>query len=91
LLVYLASDDARDVNGQLFTCGGNSVGWYPLPRVDREITTEGGPFTFDELAMRVPSELLAGSVNPSPAQGEDRVWRWTRAGGLPAAHDPKQG
>jgi NAD(P)-dependent dehydrogenase (short-subunit alcohol dehydrogenase family) len=91
MLVYLASDAGLDVNGQVFAVGGDSIGWFTPMTVAREIRTSDGAFTLDELVDRVPDELLAGVVNPSPRQPDDgRVWRWARAGGLPAAHDPTQ-
>jgi NAD(P)-dependent dehydrogenase (short-subunit alcohol dehydrogenase family) len=90
LFVYLASDAARDINGQLLACGANSVSWYPVWMPTREITTNSLPFTYDELAARVPGELLVDAKNPSPAQGEDRVWQWTRLDALPPGHNPEE-
>jgi len=66
LFVYLASDAARDVNGQLFACGAGSVSWYPTWRAAREITSNDPVFSYDELASRIPTELLADATNPSP-------------------------
>jgi NAD(P)-dependent dehydrogenase (short-subunit alcohol dehydrogenase family) len=88
LLVYLASDAARDVNGQLFACGGNSVSWYPAWLPSREITNSGDAFSFDELAARVPNELLFDVENPAPQVGDEPTWQWTRVSALPAAHRP---
>ena len=90
LFVYLASDEARDINGQLFSCGADSVAWYPAWKPTHEIKTDIVPFTYEELANRVPHELLVGTKNPSPAQGDDRVWQWTRLDALPPGHNPEQ-
>jgi NAD(P)-dependent dehydrogenase (short-subunit alcohol dehydrogenase family) len=77
IFVYLAGDAARDVNGQVFESGGGSVGWYPRPVAATSIRAGHGLiFTVDELAARVPGELLHGAANPAPRQeGPDRVWK----------------
>ena len=54
LLVYLAGDQASDINGQLFTCGGSGVGAYGSWQADAEITKSEGPWTQAELAELVP-------------------------------------
>jgi NAD(P)-dependent dehydrogenase (short-subunit alcohol dehydrogenase family) len=76
LVVYLATDDAADVNGQILDCGGGSIGWYPPWRPERRIQADQGLlFTLDELARRVPGELLHGVDNCAPRQeGPDRFW-----------------
>jgi 3-oxoacyl-[acyl-carrier protein] reductase len=77
IFLYLASDAARDINGQVFECGGGTVGWYPRPAAATIIRAEHGMvFTVNELAARMPRELLQGTANPSPRQdGPDRVWK----------------
>jgi NAD(P)-dependent dehydrogenase (short-subunit alcohol dehydrogenase family) len=78
LYVYLATDVAQDVNGQVFDSGGGRVAWYAPPdhAGTTSIVNAGGPvFDVDELARRVPTELLVGYANPAPRQaGPDRVW-----------------
>lgn len=92
LLTYLLSDKASDVNGQVFSCGANSLGWYEPASIKRETLAQGSAmFTASQAAEAVPAVLLDGVPNPSPYQPEDgRTWLWTRQGGLPAAHDPRQ-
>jgi NAD(P)-dependent dehydrogenase (short-subunit alcohol dehydrogenase family) len=91
LVVYLATDAASDINGQLFTCGADSVGWFPTWSIAREIRSQGRIFDVKELAQRVPAELLWDVPNPaSPQPADTRRWPWTRRGGLAAAHDPNQ-
>jgi NAD(P)-dependent dehydrogenase (short-subunit alcohol dehydrogenase family) len=91
LVVYLATDAAADINGQLFTCGADSVGWFPTFAIAREIRSDGPMFTLDELKRRVPDELLHDVPNPAPAQDDgNRCWPWTRRGGLAEAHDPNR-
>jgi NAD(P)-dependent dehydrogenase (short-subunit alcohol dehydrogenase family) len=60
LIVYLASDEARRVNGEVFRAAGDKVwvfrGWNTVNRIDNK----GKPFTPQQLAERVKSELLKG-------------------------------
>ncbi|MFX1314008.1 MAG: SDR family NAD(P)-dependent oxidoreductase [Promethearchaeota archaeon] len=60
LIVYLASDDARRVSGEVFRAAGDKVwvyrGWHTVNRIDNN----GKPFTPQELVERVKSELLKG-------------------------------
>src|SRR5215475_4669274 len=74
LFAYLASDAAADVNGQVFESGGGSIGWYPRPSAATRIQAgQDLIFSVDELADRVPAELLRDAVNPAPRQdGADR-------------------
>jgi NAD(P)-dependent dehydrogenase (short-subunit alcohol dehydrogenase family) len=88
VVVYLASDESRDVNGQLFAAGGATIGWYATWTPTREVDTPA--WTDPNVVKAAMSDLLDGVINPSPAQpGEvdDIVWPWVRPGGLPAAHD----
>ena len=60
LIVYLASDAARRVSGEVFRAAGDKVwiyrGWHSVNRIDNN----GKPFTPEELVERVKSELLKG-------------------------------
>ncbi len=60
LVVFLASDAARRITGEVFRCIGDKVwvyqGWHPVNRIDNN----GEPFTPQVLAERVKSELLKG-------------------------------
>jgi NAD(P)-dependent dehydrogenase (short-subunit alcohol dehydrogenase family) len=88
VVVYLASDASRDVNGQLFAAGGATIGWYATWSPAREVATP--PWTDPHAVGAAMDELLDGVVNPSPAQAgdvEDIVWPWVRPGALPGAHD----
>jgi NAD(P)-dependent dehydrogenase (short-subunit alcohol dehydrogenase family) len=86
LLVYLASDEASDINGQLFTCGGASVGAYGAWQADAEVRKPTGRWTQVELAELVPDRLMSNKPNPSPAQDDPILWPWVRKGALPASH-----
>ena len=91
VVTFLASDDSRDVNGQLFAAGGATVGWYDSWAPAREVPT---PPTDDSAAVNAAMrELVSGVQNPSPAQevgGDEMVWPWVRPGALPAAHDAER-
>ncbi len=66
LLVYLCSDLAAGINGQIFSIRGNRIAWYPRQADQNAISKEGGQWTVQELAQAVPSKLLAGYRNPAP-------------------------
>ena len=81
LVVFLATDAASDITGQVFDSGAGAIGWYPPWVASPKIRAEREPmFTLDELARRVPTELLADYQNPAPPQaGPDRYWPMTRS------------
>jgi len=60
LIVYLASDHAKDVNGEVFRMVGDKLwiyrGWHTVNRIDNS----GQTFTPEILVERVESELLKG-------------------------------
>jgi NAD(P)-dependent dehydrogenase (short-subunit alcohol dehydrogenase family) len=60
LVVFLASDQARRITGEVFRAIGDKVwvyrGWHTVNRIDNN----GEPFTPQILADRVKSELLKG-------------------------------
>jgi len=62
---YLASDDAWNINGQIFHVAGGTVGlsWHPTPF---RTIWKPAMWTLDELCEAVPKQLLAGIPNPAP-------------------------
>ncbi len=60
MVVYLASDDAKKINGEVFRVVGDRVyvfqGWHTFNQIDNA----GKPFTPEILAERVKNELLKG-------------------------------
>ena len=60
MVVYLASDDAKKITGEVFRVVGDRVfvfqGWHTFNQIDNN----GKPFTPEILAERVKSELLKG-------------------------------
>ena len=62
---YLASDDAWNINGQIFHVAGGMVGlaWHPTPM---RTIWKPAMWTLDELCEIVPKQLMAGIPNPAP-------------------------
>ena len=65
MAVYLASDDAWNVNGYIFAVSGGSVSVLQQPTAMRTLW-KPGMWTVDELAELVPRHLMAGLPNPAP-------------------------
>jgi len=70
LLVYLASDKAANINGQVLHISKGKVAIYSEPVETRIIykTDADGMWTFDDLEKYVPESLLVGYINPGPPQ-----------------------
>ncbi|MBM4267120.1 MAG: SDR family oxidoreductase [Deltaproteobacteria bacterium] len=69
LAVYLASEEAGGVNGQMFLATGTSYALIAPPRPVSTIWKEGR-WTVDELIATVPETLMLGVANPAPARAE---------------------
>ncbi len=70
-MVYLASDEAADINGQLFLTTPGAIGVWNQPRVEtqfRRSAKEHGPWKFDEIVKLVPEKILLAYENPAPPQ-----------------------
>jgi len=66
MVVFLASEEARNVNGQFFLCAGGSISLVSQPRAIKTIFKEDGGWTLDELDEMLPVTLTDGLVNPAP-------------------------
>lgn len=66
LLVYLSTDEAAHINGQLFDIRQNSISIYSEPVRQNTIRKEEGLWTVDELIELVPKVVLKGYKNPTP-------------------------
>ncbi len=62
---YLASDDAWNINGQIFHVMGGMVGLAHHPTPMRTLW-KPAMWTLDELCELVPKQMLAGIPNPAP-------------------------
>lgn len=68
LVVYLASDQAADVNGLVFRAGGGKISLYSHPTEVATICRDwrkDGPWKIDELEKLLPSTLLSGGTQAS--------------------------
>ncbi|MFC1943413.1 SDR family NAD(P)-dependent oxidoreductase [Chloroflexota bacterium] len=65
-LVYLCTDEAADINGQVFDVTGGNIALYSEPIKMKSINKEKGLWTAEELIELVPKVLLEGYKNPSP-------------------------
>ena len=66
-IVYLCTDAAADINGQVFDVTGNNIAMYSEPVKGKMITKGEGTWSVDELIAQVPGILLPGYKNPAPA------------------------
>ena len=74
LVLYLATDEAANITGQVFTVAGGHVGLFPEPKEVSLIYKnykKYGPWTIDEIAKLLPSKLGMYLVNPPPATPPD--------------------
>jgi NAD(P)-dependent dehydrogenase (short-subunit alcohol dehydrogenase family) len=69
LVVWLASDDAANVNGRTFFVERGRVGLYSEPVLEKQLVKPGG-WTIDELFMFMPATMTRDLVNPDPPQLE---------------------
>ena len=67
IVIYLASDHAANINGQVLAATGGRISIYALPTPLKSIYKKGR-WTFEELASVIPSTLSAGLVNPAPPE-----------------------
>jgi NAD(P)-dependent dehydrogenase (short-subunit alcohol dehydrogenase family) len=67
MVAFLASDEAANVNGQVFLCTGPV---YSLVAAPRPVATiyKPGRWTVDELIDAIPASLMLGVANPAPAR-----------------------
>ncbi|MGY8960474.1 MAG: SDR family NAD(P)-dependent oxidoreductase [Alphaproteobacteria bacterium] len=70
MVAYLCTDDAEDVNGQLFHAERSRIHTYYFGDEARSIYKHdnGGMFTVDELKANVPEALMAGIPNIAPRE-----------------------
>ena len=67
LIVWLASDEAANVNGQIFGASGGRFSLY-APWTEVKTIAKDGQWTIEELREKAPKELVADLVNPAPPQ-----------------------
>ncbi|MFC2012054.1 SDR family NAD(P)-dependent oxidoreductase [Chloroflexota bacterium] len=67
-LIYLCTDEAADINGQVFDVTGSNIAIYSEPVKIKAINKKEGLWTVEELIEQVPEMLLQGYKNPAPAE-----------------------
>ncbi|MFC1991192.1 SDR family NAD(P)-dependent oxidoreductase [Chloroflexota bacterium] len=67
-LIYLCTDKASDINGQVFDVTGNNIAIYSEPVKTNAIDKTEGMWTVEELTELVPKMLPEDYKNPAPAE-----------------------
>ena len=67
MVVWLASDDAANVNGRAFYVQTGRIGLYSEPVMEKQLVKAGG-WTIDELFNFMPITMTWELVNPDPPQ-----------------------
>ncbi len=67
LIAHLASDDAADINGQIFYVFGGTV-CLAQPALPMRTIFKPARWELDELARMVPWNLMGGIANPAPPE-----------------------
>jgi len=66
MVVFLASEQAANVNGQFFLCWGSAVALLSQPRPVKTLFKGDGVWTLAELERLAPATVLDGLTNPAP-------------------------
>ncbi|MFC1871234.1 SDR family NAD(P)-dependent oxidoreductase [Chloroflexota bacterium] len=67
-VVYLCTEAAADINGQVFDVTGGNIARYSEPVKQTPLVKEEGFWSVDELIEMAPKVLLEGYTNPAPAE-----------------------
>jgi 3-oxoacyl-[acyl-carrier protein] reductase len=67
LVLYLCSDEAAEINGQIFDIRAGEISILSEPQEDKVIRKEDGPWSKEDLIELVPKVLLKHYRNPAPA------------------------
>ncbi len=67
-IVYLCTEPAADINGQVFDVTGGNIAIYSEPEKKHTISRTAGSWTVEELVAQVPHVLLKGYRNPAPPE-----------------------
>jgi len=70
IVVFLATDQAGDINGQVFGAAGSSIFLYSKPQEIKTLFKSEGIWTLDELIDLVPGTVAKGLINPSPPKND---------------------
>jgi NAD(P)-dependent dehydrogenase (short-subunit alcohol dehydrogenase family) len=68
IVVYLCTDEASNVNGQIFHAEKGTIGIFSEPAEAKKIFNNGEVWQLEQLIDLVPKTLLIGYNNPAPPQ-----------------------
>jgi len=68
LLIYLASEEAANINGHVFDILSNKLAVYSEPVQIKSIYKSNGLWTQEELTEIIPKTLAHELINPAPAE-----------------------
>jgi 3-oxoacyl-[acyl-carrier protein] reductase len=57
-VTYLATDAADKISGSVFSVGGNNIGLYSEPVIEKNLIKYGDPWTMEELKQQLPRGLF---------------------------------
>jgi NAD(P)-dependent dehydrogenase (short-subunit alcohol dehydrogenase family) len=66
IVVYLCTDEAMNINGQIFQVEKGTIGVFSKPVEVRKIFNNGEVWPVDQLIDLIPRTLLVDYVNPAP-------------------------
>jgi 3-oxoacyl-[acyl-carrier protein] reductase len=70
-VIYLCTEAAADINGQVFDVTGGNIALYSEPVKLKTISRTEGLWTVAELIEQVPGQLLGEYKNPAPAEKKE--------------------
>ena len=68
MVVWLCTDEAKDVNGRTFLLAGKQIALYSEPEIIKSATTDQDLWTVDSVSQVIPKEVTAGLTNQWPGQ-----------------------
>jgi NAD(P)-dependent dehydrogenase (short-subunit alcohol dehydrogenase family) len=68
IVVYLCTDEASNINGQIFHAEKGTIGIFSKPDEVKKIFNNGEVWRLEQLIDLVPKTLLVGYHNPAPPQ-----------------------
>jgi len=68
LVIYLATEEAANINGQIFDITGGKLAIYSEPVQIKTIFKKEGIWTQEELTELIPKTLTQGLINPAPPE-----------------------
>ncbi|OGW13177.1 MAG: hypothetical protein A3G93_13190 [Nitrospinae bacterium RIFCSPLOWO2_12_FULL_45_22] len=72
IVAYLATDEAWNINGQVFHAEGGRISVYSEPVETKAVYKKEGIWKVDELIDIIPQTIAQGLVNPAPPQPAEK-------------------